>query len=47
MWLKDYISLKMLLNKYVGVKTDINLGWQYHVNDLPIKLNRANAFFLK
>ena len=22
---------------------DTNLSWQYHVNDLSIKLNRANA----
>ena len=29
--------------KYLGVKIDTNLSWQYHVNDLPIKLNRANA----
>ena len=27
--------------KYLGVKIDTNLSWQYHVNDLPIKLNRA------
>ena len=29
--------------KYLGVKIDTNLSWQYHVNDLSIKLNRANA----
>ena len=29
--------------KYQGVKIDANLSWQYHVNDLSIKLNRANA----
>ena len=27
--------------KYLGVKIDTNLGWQYHVNDLSITLNRA------
>ena len=27
----------------VGVKIDTNLSWQYHVNDLSIKLNRANT----
>ena len=27
--------------KYLGVKIDTNLSWQYHVNDLSIKLNRA------
>ena len=30
-----------------GVKTDTNLIWQYHVNDLSIKLNRANALLFK
>ena len=25
--------------KYLGVKIDINLSWQYHVNDFSIKLN--------
>ena len=29
--------------KYLGVKIDANLSWQYHVNDLFIKLNRGNA----
>ena len=29
--------------KYLRQKIDRNLSWQYHVNDLPIKLNRANA----
>ena len=33
--------------KYVGVKIDINFGWQDHVNDLFINLNRANALFFK
>ena len=33
--------------KYLGVKMDTNLSWQYHVNDLPIKLNRANALLSK
>ena len=33
--------------KYLGVKIDTNLSWQYHVNDLSIKLNRANAFLSK
>ena len=33
--------------KYLGVKIDANLSWQYHVTDLSIKLNRANALFLK
>ena len=29
--------------KYLGVKIDTNLNWEHHVNDLSIKLNRANA----
>ena len=33
--------------KYFGVKIDTNLSWQYHVNDLSIKLNRANALLSK
>ena len=33
--------------KYVGVKSDTNLCWKYHVNDLSIKLNRANALLFK
>ena len=33
--------------KYLGVKIDSNFSWQYHANDLSIKLNRANALLLK
>ena len=33
--------------KYLGMKTDTNLSWQYHVNDLSVKLNRANALLFK
>ena len=33
--------------KYLGVKVDTNLTWQHHVNDLSIKLNRANALLFK
>ena len=32
--------------KYLGVKIDTNLSWQY-VNDLSVKLNRANALLFK
>ena len=32
---------------YLGVKIDTNLSWQYDVNDLSIKLNRANALLSK
>ena len=33
--------------KYLGVKIDTTLSWQYHVNDLSIKLNRANVLLFK
>ena len=33
--------------KYIGVKIDTNLIWKCHVNDLTIKLNRANALLFK
>ena len=33
--------------KCLGVKVDANLTWQHHVNDLSIKLNRANALLFK
>ena len=33
--------------KYLGVKIDTNLNWEYHVHDLSIKLNRANALLFK
>ena len=33
--------------KFLVVKIDTNLSWQYHVNDLYIKLNRANALLFK
>ena len=29
------------------MKIDTNLSWQYHVNDLSVKLNRANALLFK
>ena len=33
--------------KYLAVKIDTNLSWQYHIDDLSIKLNRGNAFLFK
>ena len=33
--------------KYLGVKIDTNLSWQYHVKDLSLKLNGANALLYK
>ena len=29
------------------MKIDANLSWQYHVNDLSVKMNRANALLFK
>ena len=33
--------------KYLGVKINTNLCWHYSVNELSIKLNRANALLFK
>ena len=33
--------------KYLCVKIDTNLKWEYHVNDLSTKLDRANALLFK
>ena len=33
--------------KYLGVKINTNLNCKYHMNDLSIKLNRANALLFK
>ena len=33
--------------KYLGNETDANFSCHYHVNDIFIKLNRANALFSK
>ena len=33
--------------KYLGVKIDTKLRWQYYVNDVSIKLSRANALLFK
>ena len=33
--------------KYLSVKIDTNFNWQYHVNDLSIKLNESNALLFK
>ena len=33
--------------KYFGVKIDTNLSWQYHLDDLSIKINRANDLLFK
>ena len=33
--------------KYLGLKIDTNLSWQYHVNDFSVKLSRANTLLFK
>ena len=33
--------------KYVGIKIDENLNWKHHINEVLIKLIRANAILLK
>ena len=45
---KDYIYPIPIENvKYLGAKIDTKLTWQYHVNDLSIKLNIANGLLFK
>ena len=33
--------------KYLGIKIDENLNWKYHINEVSIKLIRANAILFK
>ena len=33
--------------KYLGIKIDESLSWNEHINDIAIKLNRANAMLYK
>ena len=33
--------------KYLGVRIYTNHSWQYGINDISIKLKRANAFLFK
>ena len=52
---KDYLKIKLWgkrlypneSGKYLVVKIDTNLSWQYHINDLFIKLNKDNALLFK
>ena len=32
---------------YLGIKTDRNLSWKDHINDIAVKLDRANALLFK
>ena len=54
---KQDFDLKLKLNdkrlyptklvKYLGIKIDENLTWIDHINDIAIKLNRANSMLFK
>ena len=33
--------------RYLGIKIDQNLNWKDHINDVAVKLNRANALLIK
>ena len=33
--------------KYLGIKIDQNLNWKDYINDIVVKLNRANALLIK
>ena len=33
--------------RYLGIKIDQNLNWKDHINDIAVKLNRANALLFK
>ena len=35
------------LLKIMYIKIDQNLNWKYHINDIAVKLNRANALLFK
>ena len=35
------------LVKYLGIKTDKNLNWHEQINNVAVKLNRANAMLSK
>ena len=54
---KVYFDLKLKLNgkrlyptkcvNYLGIKIDESLIWNEHINDIAIKLSRANAMIYK
>ena len=33
--------------KYLAIKIDQNLNWKDYINDIVVKLNRANALLIK
>ena len=48
---KIYLSCKQVYHpesvKYLGVKSDTNLSWQFHAHNFSITLNRAKALLFK
>ena len=44
-WVKRLYNAESI--KYLGVRIYANLAWQYGVNDISIKRNRANTFLFK
>ena len=48
---KDKLNCKKLFQtnsvKYLGIKIDKQLNWRDHINEVTIKLNRANALLFK
>ena len=44
-WVKRLYNTENI--KYLGVRIYANLSWQYGVNDISIKRNRANTFLFK
>ena len=45
--LKLRLNGKSSLAKYLGIKIDQYLNWQDHINNIAIKLNKANAMLCK
>ena len=42
---KTFIQLQVLKN--LGAKIDQHFAWQLHINDLPVKQNRAKTLLFK
>ena len=41
------MAISTAIVKYLRVKIDRKLSWQYHANDLSTKLKRANALIFR
>ena len=46
-WLNYLVNYLTASVKYLDVKTDQHLTCQHHINDISVKLNRANARLFK